>query len=399
MFAHLQIEDPAERRLVGLADLALRVATLPDRLRRQRTDRPSRVLVFRMERVGDLLMARPGLRILRRQFPNAQIDLVVGSWNAPLARLLPEVDDLHVLDLPWIARGSPASSARQMISAVRRWRHLRYDLGVNLEGDIRSHLLLRASGARRRAGFAHAGGGPLLTLPVPHDPARHVAWNILTLVAAVAGCDVGEADLVVPRLELPAEAMAFAAKALDPLGPARRILVVHPSGGRRVKQWPPERLARAAADLARRTQALLVVTGSPADRAIVEVFRSALPPGTSALDLTGRLDLVQLAAVLQRADLFLGCDSGPMHLAAAVGTPVLAVFGPSSPVRWGPMSPRTAAVRADLPCSPCNRVRRPPQRCRDRVPECLEAVTVEDVVRTGVRLLSVAPSGSHDARA
>lgn len=399
MFAHLQIEDPAERRLVGLADLALRLATLPDRLRRQRTDRPSRVLVFRMERVGDLLMARPGLRILRRQFPNAQIDLVVGSWNAPLARLFREIDALHMLDLPWIARGSQASSARQMLAAVRRWRHLRYDLGVNLEGDIRSHLLLRASGARRRAGFAHAGGSPLLTLPVPHDPARHVAWNILTLVAAVAGCDVGEADLVVPPLELPAEAMAFAASALDPLGPARRILVVHPSGGRRIKQWPPERLARAAADLARQTEARLVVTGSPADRAIVEVFRSALPPGTSVLDLTGRLDLVQLAAVLQRADLFLGCDSGPMHLAAAVGTPVLAVFGPSSPVRWGPMAPLTAAVRADLPCSPCNRVRRPPQRCRDRVPECLEAVTVEDVVRTGVRLLSAAPSGSHDARA
>lgn len=399
MFAHLQIEDPAERRLVGLADLALRLATLPDRLRRQRTDRPSRVLVFRMERVGDLLMARPGLRILRRQFPNAQIDLVVGSWNAPLARLFREIDALHMLDLPWIARGSQASSARQMLAAVRRWRHLRYDLGVNLEGDIRSHLLLRASGARRRAGFAHAGGGPLLTLPVPHDPARHVAWNILTLVAAVAGCDVSEADLVVPPLELPAEAVAFAANALDPLGPARRILVVHPSGGRRIKQWPPERLARAAADLARQTEARLVVTGSPADRAIVEVFRSALPPGTSVLDLTGRLDLVQLAAVLQRADLFLGCDSGPMHLAAAVGTPVLAVFGPSSPVRWGPMAPLTAAVRADLPCSPCNRVRRPPQRCRDRVPECLEAVTVEDVVRTGVRLLSAAPSGSHDARA
>ncbi len=399
MFAHLQIEDPAERRLVGLADLALRLATLPDRLRRQRTDRPSRVLVFRMERVGDLLMARPGLQILRRQFPNAQIDLVVGSWNAPLARLFREIDALHMLDLPWIARGSQASSARQMLAAVRRWRHLRYDLGVNLEGDIRSHLLLRASGARRRAGFAHAGGGPLLTLPVPHDPARHVAWNILTLVAAVAGCDVSEADLVVPPLELPAEAVAFAANALDPLGPARRILVVHPSGGRRIKQWPPERLARAAADLARQTEARLVVTGSPADRAIVEVFRSALPPGTSVLDLTGRLDLVQLAAVLQRADLFLGCDSGPMHLAAAVGTPVLAVFGPSSPVRWGPMAPLTAAVRADLPCSPCNRVRRPPQRCRDRVPECLEAVTVEDVVRTGVRLLSAAPSGSHDARA
>jgi lipopolysaccharide heptosyltransferase II len=400
MFAHLQIDDPAERRLVGLADVALRALSLPGRaFRRPASGVPARILVFRLERVGDLLMARPGLALLRHRFAEARIDLVVGSWNRPLAGLFPEVDAVQTLDLPWVARGDRSSSASEILSRVREWRRTDYDLAVNFEGDIRSHLLLRASGARRRAGFPQAGGGPLLDTVAPYDPHQHSAWNILRLAALAGGTEPTDAALAVPRLVPPPEAQVYATALLERPSPATRLIGVHPSAGRRIKQWPPEALAAVATKLAHAVPATVVVTGSLADRPIGDAFLAALGPDIPVVDLTGRLDLVQLAAALQRLDLFLGCDSGPMHLAAAVGTPVVAVFGPSDPVRWGPLGGRAEAVRVDLPCSPCNRIRKPPERCRDVVPDCLAFIRPDDVFHAAQRLMSRDTTGNTHARA
>jgi ADP-heptose:LPS heptosyltransferase len=107
----------------------------------------------------------------------------------------------------------------------------------------------------------------------------------------------------------------------------------------------------------------------------------------TVIDLAGQLDLVQLAAVLQRLQLVLSVDTGPMHLAAAVGTPVVGVFGPSDPQRWGPIGPSVASVRIDLPCSPCNRIRRPPERCVGHIPDCLMGITAEQVIDAAEMLL------------
>ena len=95
----------------------------------------------------------------------------------------------------------------------------------------------------------------------------------------------------------------------------------------------------------------------------------------------GRVDVGALAAVMARLDLLLTVDTGPMHLASAVGTPVVAIFGPSDPARYAPTGPRDHVVRVDLPCSPCNRIRQPPARCVGHTPDCLRAVTATDVLR------------------
>lgn len=400
MFTHLQIDDPIERRLVGLADVTLRVMTAPNRMRRvPRPAEVSTILVFRLERVGDLLMARPGLRLLRRRFPEATIHLVVGSWNEALARLIPDVDEVQTLDLPWASRERASATTRSTWAHIRRWRARRYDLAVNCEGDIRSHLLMRGSGAICRAGFDHAGGGPLLTTRVAYDPTRHVAWNILRLVARLRGEEPDEQDLETPPLSIPETAARLARETLVFPVSVERIIGVHPGAGRVVKQWPAAAFASAAAALARKHRAGIVLTGNSSEVALAGAVRAALPRDVPVLDLTGRLDLVQLAAVLQRLDLFLGCDSGPMHLAAAVGTPVVAVFGPSSPARWGPLGSRAEVVRVSLPCSPCNRIRRPPERCRNGVPECLESVRAANVIAAAERVLARQATGGDRARA
>ena len=110
-------------------------------------------------------------------------------------------------------------------------------------------------------------------------------------------------------------------------------------------------------------------------------------PAASVIDASGDLDLLELAALLQQLDLFITGDTGPMHLAATVGTPVVAVFGPSAPHRYAPTGPADRIVRVDLPCSPCNRIRQPPARCVGHTPDCLVAVSSEAVITAALAVL------------
>jgi ADP-heptose:LPS heptosyltransferase len=115
--------------------------------------------------------------------------------------------------------------------------------------------------------------------------------------------------------------------------------------------------------------------------------RHAWPSGVPLTELPSDIDLVVLAAVLERLSLFITGDTGPMHLAAAVGTPVLAIFGPSLPTRYAPVSPRSRIVRIDIHCSPCNLLRQPPARCLNRVPDCLAGIATADVLRAANDML------------
>ena len=390
MFDHLQIRDPAERALVGLADLALRVAAPALTRRASPTNvSPRRILLLRLERVGDLVMTLDAIATVRAHAPDAQIDLVVGSWNAPLAALITEVDRVETLDAPWMARESPGSRWPILLRRAAGWRAGHYDLGINLEGDIRSNLLLALSGATRRVGFEMGGGGPLLTDAVTYEPASHVAINAARLVARAFDLRVnaGQATCPRPTIRVPADARRRAAALLERAGARRTLIGLQPGAGRAIKEWSPERFAAAGAELARDADVSLVVTGAPSDRPLVTALTAALPVDRHVVRVPERVDLVVLAAILERLALFITGDTGPMHLAAAVGTPVLAVFGPSLPSRYAPLSDRARIARVDLPCSPCNRLRNPPGWCVGHVPDCLSGVEVSAVLSAARDLL------------
>jgi ADP-heptose:LPS heptosyltransferase len=164
------------------------------------------------------------------------------------------------------------------------------------------------------------------------------------------------------------------------------LVGLHVSGGRAIKQWDVDRFAAVARTLATSRGATIVLTGSRADRAMVNEAARRLP-ADRIVDVSGDHDLLTLAGVLARLDLLVTGDTGPMHLAAAVGTPIVAVFGPSDPVRYAPRGPLDRIVRVDLPCSPCNRIRRPPARCVGHTPDCLTHVTVDAVLDAAVAIL------------
>ena len=139
--------------------------------------------------------------------------------------------------------------------------------------------------------------------------------------------------------------------------------------------------------------ATIVLTGGPGDDAIVNVVRRAIP-ADRIVDVAGGIDLLDLAAIVQRLNVLVTGDTGPMHIATAVGTPVVAVFGASNPVRYGPRGTGDRVVRIDLPCSPCNRIRLPPQRCAGETPDCLAYISTARVFDATVSALSASAHAS-----
>lgn len=382
--SRLQIYDPRERALVAVGDVLLGAgATLAKPFRRRELPRtPRRILLLRLERIGDLLMALPGVAAVRSLAPQAQIDLVVGSWNAELARAVTSVDRVHTLDARWLARGGEGLALPALLRETRRWRARKYDLAVNFEPDVRSNLMLAATGASWTAGYRSAGGGALLDQALDYDPRAHTSDNAERLISTVFATPLP--TVTAPLLNIPDEHREYAATLLG--SRPRPLVAMHVSGGRPVKQWPPERFAAVARALAATRNATIVLTGSPADRPLVGVVKQALPPA-SVVDATTAGNLLTVAAVLAASDLLITGDTGPMHLACAVGTPIVAVFGPSDPRRYSPRGPHDRIVRIDLPCAPCNRIRLPPERCADGTPQCLAGVSIDAVLEAAHQVL------------
>ena len=399
----LRIYDRRERALVAAADALLAPLSVARRFRRAAIAPPARVLCFRLERIGDLLMTLPALAALRAALPGASIDLVVGSWNRTIASAIPGLDRIETLDAAWLGRGGEGLGVAGLARAAAKWRNRRYDLAINFEPDIRTNLVMLAAGPRRTAGFASGGGGAALDVALDYDPTAHTADNAVRLVQGAIPPEGGSytSDLVVSAfrrnsptpnslLQIPDAARAEADALLARISGSCAI-GMHVSGGRAIKQWPEERFRDVAQALVRDRGAAIVLTGTPGERAQVDVVRGALP-ADRVLDLSAGADLLTVAAVLERLDVMITGDTGPMHLAHAVGTPIVAIFGPSDPARYAPLGLRDQVVRVDLPCSPCNRIRRPPARCVGHTPDCLVGVetaavlaAVDDVLERGAR--------------
>src|SRR5258706_8835734 len=262
--ARLTIYDRRERALVAAADALLWPAGLRRVFRRRDPAPPQRILCFRLERIGDLVMTGPALADLRALAPAASIDLVVGSWNRDIAAALPGIDRVETLDAAWLARFERGAGAFGLARQAARWRPRGYDLAINFEPDIRTNIALAAAGARRTVGFASGGGGALLDVAVDYDPSAHTIDNARRLVhAAIGRAPEGPAAW---GLCLPEASRAEATRLLAPFAGALTV-GMHVSGGRAIKQWPETRFRDVAEGLVRDRSAAIVLTGAPADRA------------------------------------------------------------------------------------------------------------------------------------
>jgi lipopolysaccharide heptosyltransferase II len=369
-------------------------AGLLDRIRRPRRappapDRVRRVLVIRLDLLGDVVMSLPAVRALRVRYPQAHLTMLVLPFARGLLEGCPDLDDTLTLDTNALRR--PLSLARALPDLLRTLRDLRrrrFDVIVSLSGRTAGAVALLA-GAPCRVGYAGEGYPFAFTLPVPgyrfHRPAHEVEYD-LALTRAL-GCPEVERR---PRLVVPAWADAFVAGLLPQDGAP--LVALHPGATNgSAKRWPTARWAALASELVGAGRRVALV-GSAGDRALTQPIarqatQSGAPPG-AVLDLAGRTPhLLHLAALLARASALVSGDSGPVHIAVAVGCPVVELFGPTDPRTYGPLDPEAVVLRQPLPCSPCYDNTRPAE-CPFGNPACMQLFPVEQVRRAVERTLA-----------
>ena len=293
------------------------------------------VLVIRYSALGDVVLATSVLDPLRARFPGARIEWVTSPAYAPLLEGLPGIERVHR-----IGRGG----IREAVDLAVTLRG-RFDLAIDLQNKVKSAVVARAAGRRQLVFRRRTSRQAALALLGIDPPVRGPhATELYAEVLRPLGIDRAGAT----RVALSGAARDGAASALA--GSPRPRVAFAPGASRATKLWPAERFAEVADALAA-DGASVVLAGGPSDSEALARFRAALRAPVVG-DLT-RLPVEGLAAGLASVDLLVSCDSGPVHLAGAVRTPVLAVFGPTSPERWGPPPPGRA-VRFPIDCAPCS---------------------------------------------
>jgi heptosyltransferase I len=331
------------------------------------------VLIVRLSSLGDVLFALPAVQALLDSGRATRVTWLVEDRAAPLLALLPGLHELLVFP-----RRQPARWPAHFVRLLAR----RDDLALDLQGTLKVRAQLVCLRARRVVGFdasvARDGTQRHYDQSVSPQGARHRVAQGLQMMATL-GIPVPR-PAARPRLAIDAGARERAAQ-LAATAPGRGPLVVlHPgtSAFGELKRWAPERFAELGDALAAQHGARLVVTGGPGEAGLVEAVRRALH--TPAL-LPAPSGLPELAALLASAQLVVASDSLPLHLANALGTPVVGLYGPKDPAVTGPFFDRARVVRADVACSPCTL-----RRCGDRI--CMERLEVVAVARAAGELLA-----------
>ncbi len=295
-------------------------------LRFKKLPQPRRILLIRLEHVGDVLLTTPALRALRKRFPTAQIDVVVRDFTAPILKRNKNINNVIVWNAPWLSSLGHKDSWAQSLRIICLLRNKSYDLAIDFHGDPRN-IVLASLVAQYRVGFRIRGLGFLLNKCIPYRQ-QHAIDRNLSLINAL-GATTANRDI---ELSLSTADKRFARTRLA--SPAQWVCIA-PGSGRKEKNWLTERWATVADALIERSKARIVFTGSAREHLLVQGIIDRMRHPAAALNLCGKTSLPQLAAVIQRCSLVLGPDSGTMHLARAMKTPLLGLFTVENPNEWG----------------------------------------------------------------
>jgi ADP-heptose:LPS heptosyltransferase len=309
---------------------------------------PQRILVAQMDHMGDAVLSSDMPRLLKRAFPGAAVDLLCSRWNEEVFANNPFVDRRIVSRRNWLGR-LPAERAfwtevRRLLACIRRGH---YDVAIDVRGDFLVILLLWLAGVPRRVGNGSAGGGFLLTDLAPWSPGEHQLEQRRRLLESLG---IPAEDLR-PTLYPSPHDRATVAMLLHAVRALRPVIVLHVGAGTAAKRWPLSHYVELARLLYEQTRGTLICVGGPEDlRRAHQLDRAGFP----GINWVGKLTVLQLAALLEEADLFVGPDSGPAHVAAAAGTRTIALFsGTNDAAQWCPIGPRVVVLRYPTPCSPC----------------------------------------------
>lgn len=311
-----------------------------------------RICLIKPSSLGDVIHSLPVLSALRLAYPEAHISWVVAPANASLLAGHPQLDEALIFDrTSWGRIRRLPRSAVEVAGLVRTLRRQRFDLAVDLQGLLRSALVAFASGAAERVGFAggreHSSLFYTCRVDVPDGPLHAVDRYMLVAEAVTERSHPVTFPLGLSAREHNEAGQFIAAAGLEPHRP---LAVVCPGARWSSKRWAPERFAALAEALRSRIGLQPIIVGGPGEEGIVEQVRRAMDEPAPAAFFAS---LRSVAALFARASLAATNDSGSMHLAAAAGCPVVAMFGPTDPLLTGPYGQGHKVVRHPVECAPC----------------------------------------------
>ena len=335
--------------------------------------------------IGDTVLTVPFLRNLRRSEPDAFIAWMVAPGSSDVVKGIPYVNEMIYWDPVTIhadSRGTHRTLSAKM-AFIKELRGKHFDKVYVLKRSVSSAIIAWLSGARQRIGFETEGRGFLLTRRVPYRHDRHEVENFLEVLRA-DGVKVKD-DFLEIWTTVQEEDRANRVLADAGVTSSERRAMIHPFSAVPQRGWPLENFAELAIRLSKEAGYRPIVVGGTGD---IETFKKVKPLfGEGTVDLIGKCTLRETIALLKQCVLFIGNDSGIMHLAAAAGTPLVALFGPQSPVKFGPWSRRARVIYKGMECSPCRQKFfsecEPSSRMR---PACMEAISVEEVFQESITI-------------
>ena len=363
---------------------------------------PRSILLVQLDHLGDAIITAAVLPAIRARYPAARIEVLAAPWNCEVFEACREVEVVHVSRINRFARGWRPHWLLAQAWWGLRLRRRRFDLAIDIRGEMPLALILWLAGAKRRVGWNCGGGGFLLTDSAAYLPGRPEMESRLALLRLIDIAPTADVVHGRPWFIPPAPARASIANWLEDSNEGGPRIVIHIGAGTAAKRWPDTHWRELIGQLILEFGPQIVLVGSRNERALAaDVLDGKSWPGVS--DCTGQFTVCETAALIERADVFIGADSGPAHLAAAVGTPAVVLFSGTNRVRqWRPWG-RASVVKHPVSCSPCHLL-----RCPMASHPCMAGISPEAVARrvsvilegSGKRKgLRVQGSGFRDAQA
>ena len=360
--------------------------------RRSTPDAPLKILLVRPRLIGDVLLTTPVIRAMRRRYPDAELVYMVEAHSAPVVTSNPHLSETIV-----IRHRRGLWRLLEDLRLAIKLRARRFDVAVDMHGGSRSGWLTFATGARMRVGYDVSGRSWMYThrvaRPVGYIP-RHSVFNMWDLAAVVDRSFDAPPTPVEDRLEMPVTPAAAAAvtRRLEQLGVTTgdEVVVMHAAAGNEFRRWPEASFGAVAHALAASSRRVVLVVGSSQDAAtidrIVSLAQAGEAPPAGQVRAAAGWPLDELRALMDRAALFVGGDSGPMHIAAASDVPIVAIFGPTLPAHWAPWRPAHVPLAivepGPLECRPCDQ-----RVCAPGDFRCLRGLTPDQVIAAAKRML------------
>lgn len=341
-------------------------------------DSPKSILIIKLSAIGDVVHALPLLEVLRKNFPEARIDWVVEEESSQIVDEHKGIDNVIISHRKswqkrFLKRGERSTALREIMQFLRELRSKEYELVIDLQGLFKSAILVALSKGKRKIGFAGGREGSSLFLtekPFYVDYDQHALDRYLA-TAEYLKCekDSWKSDIPIRESDKRSIDRFLHDKGIE----GRMLVAINPMAKWKTKLWESEKFAILADRLQKELSCEIIFTGSRQDRAKIDEIIERMDE--KPINLAGKTNLKELAYLYSVCQLQVSTDTGPMHIAAAMGCPVVALFGPTAPWRTGPYGKGHRVIREEMECSPCFK-----KRC-DHL-SCMRSITVDWVFDT-----------------